>query len=279
MKFYRIAWICFFGIAFLGCGNDPIGKVSDKAPIVSIEKLSEKPVDKFHREISFKLIADLAPKTELLVILDTNMEGYSHMSSANRGCYFTGVAGDNWALIPKGTKESQTFSIRVDLNGFASVEINPIPTISIVGAEGEFVDKKKMDDLLSSSDLILNGSRIPEDFEFPYYKVGDPSKLILYRSKDAKIVGMDPPEGTQLKANMPITITFDTPPKCPSYTFVRGLDFRLTLTRLSPTTFRVNAPLEYLLDYKICFLKIRWEQPQKGRYSETSQSFAYLIPD
>lgn len=295
--FCRIAWICLLEIALFGCGNAPVGKVSDKAPVVSIKKLNEKQVDEFTREVSFKLVAKPPPKTELLVILDTDIYVYDGSGAATLlGCKFEGIVGGNWALISKGAKESQDFSLRVDLNGIGSVGINPIPTISVVGVEGEVVDQKEMDDLISLSDRTLGGHRIPEDFEFPYYQVGKPSDLILYSPKASKIVSIEPPESTRPKAGSPIIITFDAPPKCPFHDIRKGdlYDFlslrhlssddftqRVTqdssrfLKRLSPTTFAVRTPLGYRVDYANFILTIEWDQPQEDSWSRTKQSFLY----
>ena len=290
--FFVIAWIWILA-TFFGC-NPPVGKVHKNAPTVSLNKLDEKEFDKFTREVSFKLIADRTPKTELLVIMDTNLHRYVDSS---KGDSKWRTSRGYWILIPKGENESKILSLKTDLNTINTIEINPIPTVSVIGVEGEIVDEKEMKELLSVTDLTLGEHRIPENFKFPYYQVGTPSKLILYQPKAAKIISINPPESERPKAGTPIIITFDTPPHVPRYNLTRGVEVQFDIRtmdikdymdrmtgdnlfawkRLSPTTFQMRTPLGYRHYYGNFTLKIEWDQPREysNKWETTEQSFHY----
>ena len=134
------------------------------------------------------------------------------------------------------------------------VYIDPLPTVSIVG-EGEVIDQESLE--YHWNRYTLDKQKIPEGFRFPVYDVGDIpisdryeierlQTLRLYQPGPAKIIRVDPPNGSliidrissdaypHLKSE--ITVTFDTPPFCPIIQTQYGD------TRAVGTTFTVAAP-------------------------------------
>ena len=99
MRLCRTVSIFFFAILFLGCQAD-VFKVSDKAPTISIKKIEERKIlidDKVLTDdivITIQLVADRAPKTDLLVLLDVFAIDILLGKSGVRG----------WATIPQGKK-------------------------------------------------------------------------------------------------------------------------------------------------------------------------------
>ena len=75
-----------------------------------------------------------------------------------------------WVLIPKSSRHSEAFAFDYNIK----VEIHPLPMASIVG-KGKVVDLDKLQKGLPVE--TLGGHRITEDFDFPLYKVGEPSSI------------------------------------------------------------------------------------------------------
>ena len=210
MRLCRTVSNFFFAILFIGCQAD-VFKVSDKAPTISIKKIEEsKRLDDI--VITIQLVADRAPKTDLLVLLDVLAIDSLLGKSGARG----------WATIPKGKKNSIMFSKRMKINSYGYAFIEPIPTVSVVG-KGEVINMDKLSN--SWGDKTLEDQLIPRGFQFPYYRVATPAmNMILYRPGIAKIISVDPPNGSEVdwksKEFSPdlkteITIIFDKPPEHP----------------------------------------------------------------
>ena len=206
MRLCRTVSIFFFAILFLGCQAD-VFKVSDKAPTISIKKIGEsKRLD--YILITIQLVADRAPKTDLLVLIDVFA---IDLLLGKRG-----VRG--WATIPQGKKSSIVFSQFVKINSYGYASIEPIPTVSVVG-KGEVINMDKLSNFWG--DKTLEDQLIPRGFQFPYYRVATPA-MELHRPGIAKIISVDPPNGSEvdwkskeLFPDLKITIIFDNPPEHP----------------------------------------------------------------
>ena len=257
-------------LIFFGCGGDEedetvVEVISNKTPVISVEKIRENPdpEDEMYREVWFKFTADPAPRKEMLVSFEVFTVKHRDLGIIRRGtCSF----GDDeeWANISKGKKESEELSISIDANGYCNVEILPIPTVSIVG-EGKKVDMDKLEN--EWGDYTIDDQRIPDDFQFPYYEVGETYEVVLYdTAEDVEIVSIDPPPGSTVPRSADITITFSSPPHCP----VRRWDASSgqVLNRESPTTFRASV-----IFLGVNEINIEWGQ---GRGNFTNKEFIYL---
>ena len=269
--------ICFF-IMFLSCGGDdePIDDVQD-APIVSIKITRENPVNEFVKEIGFQIVTDTAPETDLLVIISVRIRRAKSGENA-------ALTGRHRVLIPKGKKNSQEFSTEIDIHGQGIVSIEELPMVSIVG-EGVVIDQEDLQGWWELSGT-LGGHKVPDDFQFPYYEVGEPAEVILYRPKDAKILSIDPPNGSLIQTSYwgrdkIIIINFDTPPLQPRiesridplHCVNCSYGGTVYFNTISSTQFVVDVPgiiwnSEYILD-------IRWGLPEADTI--TSQSFSYTL--
>ena len=139
MKAFILLTVCVATLMFFGCGGDEedetvVEVISNKTPVISVEKIRENPdpEDEMYREVWFKFTADPAPRKEMLVSFEVFTVKHRDLGIIRRGtCSF----GDDeeWANISKGKKESEELSISIDANGYCNVEILPIPTVSIVG--------------------------------------------------------------------------------------------------------------------------------------------------
>ena len=208
-------------LLFVGCGadEDELFEISDKTPVVSIEKVSveineDAPENEFPLKYAIKVVSDSKVKTDLLVKV-----AIGHRYFTDNGC--DSDSTKEWLTIQKGQNESEniTSKLRAEyLNGTIGATIVSLPLINIVG-EGEVIDQ----DLLQTrygGETTFSGQTIPEKFVFPAYKVKNPDSIIpLYQPKNAKIVDIEHPSGTQfLWSSIPdntVTVTFDTPPECP----------------------------------------------------------------
>ena len=219
-----LVFILVLGCLF-GCSGDGITDLIPKVPIITIEKLrSEKVVDEdledriefVGEEIWWRLNANPPPKADLVVKIETSR-------------------GKKYVVIPKHQKHSEEFS-NITVFGIAprvvirtadpdarqqlledaeeeSIEIVPLPTVSIVG-EGEVVNLEK----LYLPEESLGGHIIPEDFNFPLYEIGDPSEILLPRVHEVKLqlpasfVEAIPPSGSVITNGDIIIVTFDEEP-------------------------------------------------------------------
>ena len=268
MKALVLVTLLLATLIFFGCGGDEedetvVEVISNKTPVISVEKIRENPdpEDEMYREVWFKFTADPAPRKEMLVNFYPSSVSYSW--DIPSWCESTGA--DDWANISKGEKESKEISISVDVNGFGSVSIRPIPTVDIVG-EGKKIDMDELEREWGTT--TVDGQTIPEGFQFPYYEVGENPSIILYdTAEDVEIVSIDPPDGSIIKNNETITITFSSPPYCPLYGIFPD-DFGLG--RVSPTTFTHKA----FSFGRVYLLNVEWGQ---GRDTRSNQEFRYTI--
>ena len=186
-QFSIISWlliglliVCLFSCGGDDAGNDgdSIADLKSHVPTITIERLRSEKVEreenfseqlivdgsfvghrtthilKVGERISWRLKAFPAPKTDLVV---------STIPKSKQ----------NWIVIPKFQNHSEEFISTVFDD--ETIEIHPLPMVSIVGV-GLVVDLEKLQkDLPNES---RGGHRIPKDFDFPLYNVGDPSKIL-----------------------------------------------------------------------------------------------------
>ena len=119
-----------------------------------------------------------------------------------------------WVIIPKSKNNSEMFNNTFHFSREISIE--SLPMVSIVG-KGLVVDLELLQKDLP--DDSLGGHRIPKDFDFPVYNVGDPSYILVgvVEAKDAEprasahFVSASPPGG-EIPHNATIVVTFDNAP-------------------------------------------------------------------
>ena len=227
-----------------GCGsNDIIASNNGKpVPTITIEKIRGEKVEVvekvesglptivddvlvgFHskiiityaKKISWRLNAVPAPKTDLLVKVNI---GYTDLHRY--------IPGNNpkdyhWVVIPKFQNQSEEFSDTV----YAGViKIHPLPMIFIDG-EGLVVDFEELQEDLPEESH--GGHRIPEDFDFPLYEVGEKSAILCERCGEfvdyiitesklkvnppnAKATKIRPDPGATISAHRQFRLQFDEP--------------------------------------------------------------------
>lgn len=232
-------------ILIIACGADEEAafEVSDKAPVVSLSKVAQEITDD-GLKITFKVVSDSSPKTDVLVKILERDSFFDFSSQDLRACDSKGIhSPEFWVTLPKGKKESQvieeTYQAR-SLNGCTGFSILPLPIIDIVG-EGEMIDQALLQRKYGGR-KTREGKVIPKDFVFPYYEVENPDGVNFYCPKPAKIVSVDPPDGSvipweTITTNLAdIKVTFDTPPECPGI----STSFDKISFSGSGTTFSIN---------------------------------------
>ena len=136
---------------------------------------------------TWRLHADPAPLKDVIV--------HVSIPSANNQSVDIGV------LIPKFKATSEEFTNTI-YGG--AIEVVSLPMESIVG-EGLVVNVEKVRDGLPSN--TYGGHRIPTDFDFPLYNVGNPSQILC----DDCIAPVSPPQPT-LPTNPPPSNLPSPPP-------------------------------------------------------------------
>ena len=170
----------------------------------------------YAEKISWRLNADPAPKTDLLVKVNI---GYTNLRRY--------IPGNNpkdyhWVVIPKFQNKSEEFSDTV----YAGViKIHPLPMIFIDG-EGLVVDFEELQEDLPEESH--GGHRIPEDFDFPLYEVGEKSEILCERCGEvvdyiitesklkvgppnAKAIKIRPGPGATISSHQQFRLNFDEP--------------------------------------------------------------------
>ena len=244
MRFYKSVPMFLFAILCLGCQQD-IYEISEEAPVISVKIIEQRNIVKENKsdfmvedliEIKFQLVADPAPKSDLLIYLKVPASEYY-----SSGYFLTqkeagGIYG--WTIIPTGETSSKVFMQTGSVNSHRYVVVEPIPTISVVG-EGDIVDTDELSE--NWGRRTLEGQLIPEGFRFPYYKVAEPS-VTLYRPGKAKIISLDPPNESKFDyLDLYITVTFDQPPEFPK---VNGTLLKKEIGEGDGTVFKINIPRE-----------------------------------
>ena len=150
------------------------------------EKVEERPTVRGEK-ITWRLHADPAPLKDVVVHVSIPT---SNDQSADIG-----------VLIPKFRPTSEEFTNTI-YGG--AIEVVSLPMESIVG-EGLVVNVEKVRDGLPSN--TYGGHRIPTDFDFPLYNVGNPSQILC----DDCIAPVFPPQPT-LPADPPPSDLPSPPP-------------------------------------------------------------------
>ena len=223
---YRFLFLLVL-MLLVACGADEEAafEVSDKVPVISVKKGSIE-IDRGIVNATYSIVADTAPKTDLLVSIQTfNSGAFRSGSGGDPGYSCDGHAEYYWVTIPEGKKESQEIKIpgRIQsVNGAITVLIEPLPIVSIVG-QGDVIDQDTLREWYGG-DFTKDDKRIPDNHTFAYYEPADDESVYLYYPKKAKIVDIQPPDGSfLLDSEREFVVTFDVPPYCPkASTFSRG---------------------------------------------------------
>ena len=196
-----LLWLLVF-LHLLGCGegifkDDSVEPTATepaeeyRVPTITIkrlegERIEERPTARGEK-ITWRLHADPAPVKDVIV--------HVSIPSANNQSVDIGV------LIPKFKATSEEFTNTI-YGG--AIEAVSLPMESIVG-EGLVVNIEKVRDGLPSN--TYGGHRIPTDFDFPLYNVGNPSQILC----DDCIAPVSPPQPT-LPTNPPPSNLPSPPP-------------------------------------------------------------------
>ena len=168
------------------------------------------------KKISWRLNAVPAPKTDLLVKVNI---GYTNLRRY--------ILGNNpkdyhWVVIPKFQDKSEEFS---DIVYAGVIKIHPLPMIFIDGEELVVDFEELQEDLPEESH---GGHRIPEDFDFPLYEVGEKSAILCERCGEfvdyiitesklkvgppnAKATKIHPVPGATISSHQQFRLEFDEP--------------------------------------------------------------------
>ena len=214
----------------------------------------------------FKAVSDDKVKTNLLVRIQIGASSHDYEPCSdlrNQG------SARFWVTIPKGEKESQEIKNHIGANGILFARPIPLPTVNILG-EGEVIDQESLQDEFGG-ELTEHLEKIPEDFLFPYYEIPEDSGIYLYGEEASKIVSVSHPNGSFIRRDTDIMITFDKPPICPE------IDHRDLRLRGGNTEFTVPIP-NWRIDqgtlWKISFT-LSWGN--KGSKTDRSETFEYKV--
>lgn len=286
-NFCSILLILLLGISLIGCGTDEdaVFEVdSGKALTVGIEKVGIEITESHTVIATYKVVADTAPKTDVLVrvALLEAIWGRRTIPATSDPCgsYGFSDAGDFWVTLPKGKKESETIETEetpvrynTKTNGYMAAKVIPLPVVDIVG-EGEVIDQESLQDNYGGSETV-HGQQIPEDFVFPYYEA-DPKETWFYRPGKAKIINIDPPPDSVIEHpwwNTSIEITFDAPPECPDIQW-ESFD---TSVKGDHNKYSVSLPFTVLgFGHALPItLTLSWGSKEVG--TDASATFAYTL--
>ncbi len=198
--------------SLLGCGESlfkseeqpPDSAVTtEHTPTITIGKLSSERVGEHPisgEKITWILHADLAPRNDTLVLV-------SIPTSNNQST-------DQWVIIPKFKPTSERFT---DTIYEGAIEIIPLP-MTVIAGEGETVDTINLKQ--NTPDKTRTGVKIPNDFIFPLYTVGNPSQILCDDCNAAALPTPEQPPTNNnplpesLPINQPATIS-PPPPEPP----------------------------------------------------------------
>ena len=164
-----------------------------RVPTITIKRMESEKVGQrpaaVGETITWRLHADPAPLKDVVV--------HVSIPSANNQSVDIGV------LIPKFKATSEEFTNTI-YGG--AIEVVSLPMESIVG-EGLVVNVEKVRDSFPSN--TYGGHRIPTDFDFPLYNVGNPSQILC----DDCIAPVSPPQPTLPTNPPPLNLPFPPPVK------------------------------------------------------------------
>ena len=242
------------------------------------ERIEERPTARGEK-ITWRLHADPAPLKDVIV--------HVSIPSANNQSVDIGV------LIPKFKATSEEFTNTI-YGG--AIEVVSLPMESIVG-EGLVVNVEKVRDGLPSN--TYGGHRIPTDFDFPLYNVGNPSQILC----DDCIAPVSPPQPT-LPTNPPLSNLPSPPPVeedagpppatdvevspvpgttiLPDPRFVLTFDQSIiaaTVNRFSATGFGLSWRVFPTLAVGSVFLNVEWTNQDGSTGSKVVGPYAVREPD
>ena len=196
-------------------------------------------------------------------------------------------------MIPKFKATSEEFTHTI-YGG--AIEVVSLPMESIVG-EGLVVNVEKVRDGLPSN--TYGGHRIPTDFDFPLYNVGNPSQILC----DDCIAPVSPPQPT-LPTNPPLSNLPSPPPVeedagpppatdvevspvpgttiLPDPRFVLTFDQSIiaaTVNRFSATGFGLSWRVFPTLAVGSVFLNVEWTNQDGSTGSKVVGPYAVREPD
>ena len=278
----------------LGCsegifnGNDDRGATTEptedyRIPTITIkriesEKIEERPTVRGEK-ITWRLYADPAPLKDVVV--------HVSIPSANN------QSVDIWVMIPKFKPTSEEF-INTIYGG--AIEVVVLPMLSIVG-KGLVVNFEKLREGLPTD--TYGGHRIPKDFDFPLYHVGNPSQ-ILCDDCSAPVPPPQPvlptnPPPSNLPSPPPVKEDVGPPPATdvqvspvPGTTIVPNPRFVLTfdqsiiaatVNRFSATGFGLSWRVFPTLAVGSVFLNVEWTNQDGSTGSKVVGPYAVSEPD
>lgn len=166
-----LIWILIF-LNLLGCGEsifdddeepaatEPVEEYS--VPTITIKRLESEKIEEAPtvrgEKITWRLHASPAPVKDVVV--------HVSLPSANN------QSVDVWVMIPKFKSTSEEFT---DTIYAGAIEVFSLPILSIVG-KGLVVNVEELQEGLPTD--TYGGHRIPKDFDFPSYDVGNPSQIL-----------------------------------------------------------------------------------------------------
>ena len=242
------------------------------------ERIEERPTARGEK-ITWRLHADPAPLKDVIV--------HVSIPSANNQSVDIGV------LIPKFKATSEEFTNTI-YGG--AIEVVSLPMESIVG-EGLVVNVEKVRDGLPSN--TYGGHRIPTDFDFPLYNVGNPSQILC----DDCIAPVSPPQPTlptnpppsNLPSPPPVKEDAGPPPATdvevspvpgttilPDPRFVLTFDQSIiaaTVNRFSATGFGLSWRVFPTLAVGSVFLNVEWTNQDGSTGSKVVGPYAVRDPD
>lgn len=189
-------------LLLIGCGADEggVGKggvfeISDETPVISVKKITSE-IKETQVTASYCIVADRAPKTDLLVRIEIGEKYHNPL-----GIFTCGIDEDYYIVtIPDGEKQSQVFNVyggHGSINGSLDVFVNSLPIVYIVG-QGEMVDQQTLRKWYGG-DNTEEGNRIPDDHTFTYYIPATHNEYVyLYQAKDARIIDVQPKNGSRI---------------------------------------------------------------------------------
>ena len=243
------------------------------------EKIEERPAVRGEK-ITWRLHADPAPVKDVVV--------HVSIPTSNNQSVDIGV------LIPKFRPSSEKFT---DTIYGGAIEVVALPMLSIVG-EGLVVNVEKVRDGLPSN--TYGGHRIPMDFDFPLYNVGNPSQILCDdcsapASLAQPTLPTTPPPPVREEPPPPVQEDVGPPPATnvhvfpvPGTTITSDPQFVLTFNQgviaatvngFSATGFGLNWSVSPVLAGESVSLDVRWANQDGSTGSKAVGPYTVRDPD
>ena len=172
-----------------------------RVPTITIKRLESERVEEHPtvrgEKITWRLYADIAPLKDVVV----------HVSIPTAD----NQSVDVWVMIPKFKPTSEEFTNTI-YGG--AIEVVALPMLSIVG-KGLVVNVEKLQAGLPTD--TYGGHRIPADFDFPLYDIGNPSQILCDDCSAPVSLAQPPPPPppnlpSPLPAREPVRVDVGPPP-------------------------------------------------------------------